>query len=223
MVPSAYRSLLQDPRTRRLLTGLGASSLGDGMSTVTIAWLAVRIAPASEVGLFVGLAVAAQVMTLLGHSASPGRAWGLAAIFPSLLLQLAACEPQRPTTTFEPTIVGLIEQSNAGYSDIVTLDGGQTVEVGDARSLDGKGLSGGELFLGGRDQQGLWYQAARAGNPNCPFGISSNAWDDGDAVIVESGLRLKKASGFTGEPTALQGGPPPILCLDREGQAVRAE
>jgi hypothetical protein len=62
MVPAAYRSLLQDRPTRLLLTGLGASSLGDGMSTVTIAWLLVRIAPASEVGLFVGLAVAAYTL-----------------------------------------------------------------------------------------------------------------------------------------------------------------
>ena len=62
MVPAAYRSLLQDRRTRLLLTGLGASSLGDGMSTVTIAWLAVRVAPAGEVGLFVGLAVAAYTL-----------------------------------------------------------------------------------------------------------------------------------------------------------------
>jgi hypothetical protein len=62
MVPAAYRSLLQDRRTRLPLTGLGASALGDGMSTVTIAWLAVRIAPASEVGLFVGLAVAAYTL-----------------------------------------------------------------------------------------------------------------------------------------------------------------
>jgi MFS family permease len=62
MIPAAYRSLLQDARTRRLLTGLGASSLGDGMSTVTIAWLAVRIAPAGDVGLFVGLAVAAYTL-----------------------------------------------------------------------------------------------------------------------------------------------------------------
>jgi hypothetical protein len=38
--------LLRDPRARRLLSGLGVSSLGDGMSFVTIAWLAVRIAPA---------------------------------------------------------------------------------------------------------------------------------------------------------------------------------
>ena len=62
MIPSAYRSLLQDGRTRRLLIGLGASSLGDGMSTVTIAWLAVRVAPDGQVGLFVGLAVAAYTL-----------------------------------------------------------------------------------------------------------------------------------------------------------------
>jgi predicted MFS family arabinose efflux permease len=30
-VPTAYRSLLRNPRTRRLLAGLGASSLGDGL------------------------------------------------------------------------------------------------------------------------------------------------------------------------------------------------
>src|SRR5918995_182058 len=62
MVPAVYRRLLQDRRTRWLLTGLGASSLGDGLSIVTIAWLAVRIAPAGEVGLFVGLAVAAYTL-----------------------------------------------------------------------------------------------------------------------------------------------------------------
>jgi MFS family permease len=62
MVPAAYRALLRDPRTRRLLGGLGVSSLGDGMSTVTIAWLAVRVAPAGRLGLFVGLAVAAYTL-----------------------------------------------------------------------------------------------------------------------------------------------------------------
>jgi MFS family permease len=62
VIPGAYRRLLQDRRTRRLLTGLGASSLGDGMSVVTIAWLAVRIAPAGESGVFVGLALAAYTL-----------------------------------------------------------------------------------------------------------------------------------------------------------------
>ena len=44
-VPEAYRRLLARPQTRLLLAGLGVSSLGDGISTVTIAWLAVRTAP----------------------------------------------------------------------------------------------------------------------------------------------------------------------------------
>jgi MFS family permease len=62
MIPRAYRALLADRRARRLLAGLGVSSLGDGMSTVTIAWLAVRTAPAGELGLYVGLAVAAYTL-----------------------------------------------------------------------------------------------------------------------------------------------------------------
>lgn len=59
---TTYRTLLADRRTRRLLTGLGASSLGDGISTVTIAWLAISIAPADQVGLLVGLALAAYTL-----------------------------------------------------------------------------------------------------------------------------------------------------------------
>jgi predicted MFS family arabinose efflux permease len=62
MIPAAYRQLLRDGRTRLFLTGLGASALGDGLSIVTIAWLAVSIAPADNVGLFVGLAAAAYTL-----------------------------------------------------------------------------------------------------------------------------------------------------------------
>jgi MFS family permease len=62
VIPRAYRVLLRDGRARRLLSGLGVSSLGDGMSVVTIAWLAVRTAPAGELGLYVGLAVAAYTL-----------------------------------------------------------------------------------------------------------------------------------------------------------------
>ena len=62
MLPAAYRRLLQDGRTRLLLAGLGASALGDGMSVVTIAWLAVRIAPPGALGLFVGIAIAAYTL-----------------------------------------------------------------------------------------------------------------------------------------------------------------
>ena len=71
MIPVAYRALLRDPRPRRLLAGLGVSSLGDGMSTVTIAWLAVRVAPAGRLGLFVGLAIAAYTLARLTEARKP--------------------------------------------------------------------------------------------------------------------------------------------------------
>jgi len=62
VIPRAYRVLLREHGARRLLSGLGVSSLGDGMSTVTIAWLAVETAPTGELGLYVGLAVAAYTL-----------------------------------------------------------------------------------------------------------------------------------------------------------------
>ncbi len=62
MIPEVYRRLLSDTQTRRLLLGLGVSALGDGMSTVSIAWLAVLLAPSDSVGMFVGLAVAAYTL-----------------------------------------------------------------------------------------------------------------------------------------------------------------
>jgi MFS family permease len=66
VIPAAYRPLLRDRRTRRLLAGLGVSSLGDGMSAVTIAWLAVRVAPPSALGVYVGLALAAYTLPGIG-------------------------------------------------------------------------------------------------------------------------------------------------------------
>jgi MFS family permease len=57
-----YRRLLADRQTRRFLAGLGVSALGDGLSIVTIAWLAVVAAPAGDSGVFVGVAVAAYTL-----------------------------------------------------------------------------------------------------------------------------------------------------------------
>lgn len=65
--------LLGDRGARRLLSGLGVSALGDGMSTVTIAWLAVRTAPAGELGLYVGLAVAAYTLPGAAGALTLGR------------------------------------------------------------------------------------------------------------------------------------------------------
>ncbi len=73
MIPAVYRRLLSDPHTRRLLLGLGVSALGDGMSTVSIAWLAVLIAPSGNVGVFVGIAVAAYTLPGVAGALALGR------------------------------------------------------------------------------------------------------------------------------------------------------
>ena len=62
MIPGQYRTLVREPRTRRLLAGLGISALGDGMSMVTVAWLAVLIAPPANAGAYVGVVISAYTL-----------------------------------------------------------------------------------------------------------------------------------------------------------------
>src|SRR5262245_28190534 len=59
LLPAAYRPLFAHVRFRRLLPAVSASDLGDGMSVVAVAWLAISIAPPGRSGLFLGAAVAA--------------------------------------------------------------------------------------------------------------------------------------------------------------------
>lgn len=73
LIPMVYLTLLSDRRTRRLLAGLGISSLGDGMSTVTIAWLAIRVAPAHALGAYVGVALAAYTLPGVIGAVALGR------------------------------------------------------------------------------------------------------------------------------------------------------
>jgi MFS family permease len=61
-VPSAYRPVLADRVFRRLILGFAVSYLGDGMSFVTVAWLAIELAPRGTAGLWVGGAVAAYTL-----------------------------------------------------------------------------------------------------------------------------------------------------------------
>ena len=56
---SPYYPALSHPVFRRVLPGAAASALGDGMSAVAIAWLALKLAPEGSRGLLVGAAVAA--------------------------------------------------------------------------------------------------------------------------------------------------------------------
>jgi len=62
LVPSPYRPVLANPVFRRLMLGFGVSYLGDGMSFVAVAWLAIELAPQATAGLWVGGAVAAYTL-----------------------------------------------------------------------------------------------------------------------------------------------------------------
>jgi MFS family permease len=62
LVPSAYRPVLSHRVFRRLILGFAVSYLGDGMSFVAVAWLAIELAPQATAGLWVGGAVAAYTL-----------------------------------------------------------------------------------------------------------------------------------------------------------------
>ena len=62
LVPSAYRPVLANRLFRRLILGFAVSYLGDGMSFVAVAWLAIDLAPQATAGLWVGGAVAAYTL-----------------------------------------------------------------------------------------------------------------------------------------------------------------
>jgi MFS family permease len=69
-IAASYRPLLHSPGFRRLSLGDLVSSLGDGMSAVAIAWLALELAPEGSEGPAVAAAVAAYTL--------PGVVCGLA-------------------------------------------------------------------------------------------------------------------------------------------------
>src|SRR6266511_2746555 len=54
--------VLSQPMLRRVMPGMLVSALGDGMSMVAVAWLAVQIAPPDQAGVWTGLAVAAYAL-----------------------------------------------------------------------------------------------------------------------------------------------------------------
>jgi MFS transporter, DHA3 family, macrolide efflux protein len=68
-----YWPAVSHPALRRLLPGYALSALGDGMSVVAIAWLALRLAPPQRQGLWVGAAVAAYTLPGAVGSVALGR------------------------------------------------------------------------------------------------------------------------------------------------------
>ncbi|MDX3639827.1 MFS transporter [Streptomyces sp. MB09-02B] len=61
-MPGPYRSLFADPTFRRLMPVFALSDLGDGMTVVAVAWLALALGPEGGQGTLAGVAVAAYVL-----------------------------------------------------------------------------------------------------------------------------------------------------------------
>jgi MFS family permease len=57
-----FGRVLRRPVLRRVMPAMLLSAIGDGMSVVAVAWLAVRIAPADQAGVWTALAVAAYTL-----------------------------------------------------------------------------------------------------------------------------------------------------------------
>ncbi|WP_329417763.1 MFS transporter (plasmid) [Streptomyces sp. NBC_00704] len=73
VLPEGYTRCLANPDFRRLQPGFLVSFLGDGMSFVGVAWLAVELAAPADRALVVGLAVAAYSLPAALGSLTLGR------------------------------------------------------------------------------------------------------------------------------------------------------
>ncbi|WP_237536728.1 MFS transporter [Streptomyces sp. SID5785] len=62
LLPGPYRSLFADRTFRRLMPVFALSDLGDGMTVVAVAWLALALGPDGGHGTLAGIAVAAYVL-----------------------------------------------------------------------------------------------------------------------------------------------------------------
>ena len=69
----AFGRVLGPPQLRRVMPAMLLSAIGDGMSVVAVAWLAVRIAPAGQAGVWTGLAVAAYALPATAGAAALSR------------------------------------------------------------------------------------------------------------------------------------------------------
>jgi MFS family permease len=69
----AFRRVLGRPVLRRVMPAMLLSAIGDGMSLVAVAWLAVGIAPTGQAGLWTALAVAAYALPATFGAAALAR------------------------------------------------------------------------------------------------------------------------------------------------------
>lgn len=75
-MPLPFGRVLRQPVLRRVLPAMLVSALGDGMSMVAVAWLALTLAPPEQAGVWTGLAVAAYTLPSTLGAAMLGRPLG---------------------------------------------------------------------------------------------------------------------------------------------------
>jgi hypothetical protein len=71
-----FGRVLRQPVLRRVLPAMLVSALGDGMSMVAVAWLALALAPPEQAGVWTGLAIAAYRLPATLGAAVLGRSLG---------------------------------------------------------------------------------------------------------------------------------------------------
>ncbi|KOU91189.1 MFS transporter [Streptomyces sp. XY511] len=98
LLPQAYRPLFAHAGFKRLLPALAASDLGDGMSVVAVAWLAIEIAPPGRSGLLLGAALAAYAL--------PGALGAL--LFGRLLRRLPAARLLAADSRIRAVLLGCV-------------------------------------------------------------------------------------------------------------------
>jgi hypothetical protein len=224
---SPYYPALTHPVLRRILPGAAASALGDGMSAVAIAWLAVKLAPPDSRGLWVGAAVAAYSLpgaagAVLLRRWLHGRG-GARLVFVNAVLRAAALG-----LIGALAIAGLLDSAGyvalLGMSSLLTVWGtaGKYTLIADLLPAAQR-IAGNSVF-GLTDQLSLMIGPALAGvvtalaGPAVVISLDAASW----AVLAISYARVAPlAARLTAASPADEAAPAPAPLADRaSGWAV---
>ena len=224
---SPYYPALSHPVLRRILPATAASALGDGMSAVAIAWLAVKLAPPDSRGLWVGAAVAAYSLpgaagAVLLRRWLHGRG-GARLVFVNAVLRAAALG-----LIGALAIAGLLDSAGyvalLGMSSLLTVWGtaGKYTLIADLLPAAQR-IAGNSVF-GLTDQLSLMIGPALAGvvtalaGPAVVISLDAASW----AVLAISYARVAPlAARLTAASPADEAAPAPAPLADRaSGWAV---
>ena len=175
---SPYYPALSQPVFRKVLPGTAASALGDGMTAVAIAWLAIELAPPGSRGLWVVLAVSyARIAPLAARLAEPAGLPAPAAPPPAAATTTSAWATIRSS----PVLPGLLALTFVFY----LLDGPIEVALPVHVTTD---LHGSAALLG--TIWAIFGVGAVIGELSAPFLRRWPVWPVMTAIVLGWGLAL---------------------------------